>query len=155
MDNHAAELIRQLDLAPHPEGGHYRRVYASQRRDAPGSERPALTAIRFLLAQGEASRWHRVDGDEAWHWQAGDALELLTYDDTSGVFERRKLSAHGQGGEPMLVVPSGIWQAARALGRFTLVGCSVSPGFIWGGFELAAADGLLAARLRQLDAWID
>ncbi|MCC8535463.1 cupin domain-containing protein [Xanthomonas axonopodis pv. poinsettiicola] len=146
----AAALIRSLALAPHPEGGHFRRIYASARQviDA-GRARPALTAIRFLLAAGECSAWHRVDAEETWHWQQGDALELLVYDEASGQLQRLILDA-AERGEPMQVVPAGQWQAARSLGDFTLVGCTVSPGFIWDGFALLDATSPLAAHLATL-----
>ncbi|RXR08487.1 cupin domain-containing protein [Pseudoxanthomonas composti] len=135
--NAASELIAQLALAPHPEGGHYRRTYVSQAevcRD--GQSRPALTAIAFLLAQGERSAWHRVDAEEAWHWQQGAPLELRIFDPVTGHLQRLQLDAASHGGPAMAVVPSGCWQAARTLGAFTLVACTVSPGFVWEGFAL-------------------
>lgn len=147
----AANLIRSLELAPHPEGGHFRRVYASARQVTEGAQtRPALTAIRFLLAAGEFSAWHRVDAEESWHWQQGDALELSIYDEASGQLQRLILDA-AERGEPMHVVPAGCWQAARSLGDFTLVGCTVSPGFVWEGFALLDGASLLAAHLASLD----
>ncbi|MCC4616542.1 cupin domain-containing protein [Xanthomonas campestris pv. asclepiadis] len=147
----AATLIRSLELAPHPEGGHFRRVYASARQvTESGQPRPALTAIRFLLAAGESSAWHRVDAEESWHWQQGDALELSIYDEASGQLQRLILDAAGRG-EPMHVVPAGCWQAARSLGDFTLVGCTVSPGFVWEGFALLDGASPLAAHLASLD----
>ncbi|GAE50216.1 cupin domain-containing protein [Xanthomonas arboricola] len=147
----AASLIRSLELAPHPEGGHFRRVYASARQVTDGSQpRPALTAIRFLLAAGECSAWHRVDAEESWHWQQGDALELSIYDEASGQLQRLILDA-AERGEPMHVVPAGCWQAARSLGDFTLVGCTVSPGFVWEGFALLDGASPLAAHLASLD----
>lgn len=147
MHPRATELIEQLQLQPHPEGGHYRRVYESASRLVHGGvPRPLMTAIRFLLAAGERSAWHRVDADEAWHWQEGDALELLIFDETSGV-QTIRLGAQARGGCAMHVVPAGAWQAARALGDYTLVGCTVSPGFVWEGFELLTEDSPFAASL--------
>ncbi|MBV6850856.1 cupin domain-containing protein [Xanthomonas euvesicatoria] len=146
----AAALIRSLDLAPHPEGGHYRRVHASAREVTDnGKTRPAMTAIRFLLSAGECSAWHRVDAEETWHWQLGDALELLTYDTCTEQVQRVIVDA-AERGEPMHVVPAGCWQAARSLGDFTLVGCTVSPGFVWEGFALLDKASPLAARLATL-----
>ncbi|AYO95243.1 MULTISPECIES: cupin domain-containing protein [Xanthomonas] len=146
----AAALIRSLDLAPHPEGGHYRRVHASARQVTDnGQTRPAMTAIRFLLSAGECSAWHRVDAEETWHWQLGDALELLTYDTCTEQVQRVIVDA-AERGEPMHVVPAGCWQAARSLGDFTLVGCTVSPGFVWEGFALLDKASPLAARLATL-----
>lgn len=147
----AANLIRSLELAPHPEGGHFRRVYASARQVTEGGQpRPGLTAIRFLLAAGESSAWHRVDAEEVWHWQQGDELELSIYDEASGQLQRLILDA-AERGEPMHVVPAGCWQAARSLGDFTLVGCTVSPGFVWEGFALLDGASPLAAHLASLD----
>ncbi|KGE51950.1 cupin domain-containing protein [Xanthomonas axonopodis pv. vasculorum] len=146
----AAALIRSLDLAPHPEGGHYRRVYASARQVTDnGQPRPAMTAIRFLLSTGECSAWHRVDADEAWHWQLGDALELLIYDTCTEQLQRVIVDA-AERGEPMHVVPAGCWQTARSLGDFTLMGCTVSPGFVWEGFALLDEASPLAAHLATL-----
>ncbi|MBV6841968.1 cupin domain-containing protein [Xanthomonas euvesicatoria] len=146
----AAALIRSLDLAPHPEGGHYRRTHASARQVTDnGQTRPAMTAIRFLLSAGECSAWHRVDAEETWHWQLGDALELLIYDTCTEQVQRVIVDA-AERGEPMHVVPAGCWQAARSLGDFTLVGCTVSPGFVWEGFALLDKASPLAARLATL-----
>ncbi|MFA4578310.1 cupin domain-containing protein [Xanthomonas perforans] len=146
----AAALIRSLDLAPHPEGGHYRRIHASARQVTDnGQTRPAMTAIRFLLSAGECSAWHRVDAEETWHWQLGDALELLIYDPCTEQVQRVIVDAADRG-EPMHVVPAGCWQAARSLGDFTLVGCTVSPGFVWEGFALLDKASPLAARLATL-----
>lgn len=146
----AAALIRSLDLAPHPEGGHYRRIHASARQVTDnGQTRPAMTAIRFLLSAGECSAWHRVDAEETWHWQLGDALELLIYDTCTEQVQRVIVDA-AERGEPMHVVPAGCWQAARSLGDFTLVACTVSPGFVWEGFALLDKASPLAARLATL-----
>ncbi len=146
----AAALIRSLDLAPHPEGGHYRRIHASARQVTDnGQTRPAMTAIRFLLSAGECSAWHRVDAEETWHWQLGDALELLIYDTCTEQVQRVIVDA-AERGEPMHVVPACCWQAARSIGDFTLVGCTVSPGFVWEGFALLDKASPLAARLATL-----
>jgi predicted cupin superfamily sugar epimerase len=152
MNETAADLIARLDLKPHPEGGHYRRIYESSTRN---NGRPAVTGIRFLLAAGEASRWHRVDGDECWHWQQGGVLELLTFDERGGGLQRQLLGSDTADIQPMRVVPAGVWQAARPLGEFTLVACTVSPGFAWEGFQLMASDDPSAASLRDAGAWFD
>jgi predicted cupin superfamily sugar epimerase len=130
----AADIIRILDLKPHPEGGHYRETF----RDTAtvGAGRVASTAIYFLLAAGEVSRWHRVDAAEGWHWHAGAPLALTIVDDAG----RRDLilSADLVAGErPQAVVPVRAWQQARSLGAWTLVGCTVAPGFEFAGFEMA------------------
>jgi uncharacterized protein len=134
----AAEMIRALDLKPHPEGGHYRQTFQDTRTDANG--RAASTAIYFLLARGERSHWHRVDAVEIWHYHAGAPLVLEMADQT-GAVRRMKLGPDiAMGERPQGVVPIGHWQAAESLGDWTLVGCTVAPGFQFAGFEMAAPD---------------
>ena len=128
-DGPAEAIIAALQLAPHPEGGWYRETY---RGDAPRGGRAAITAIYYLLRAGERSHWHRVDAAEIWHWYAGDTLELRVERDTV-----RLGSDLGAGERPQAVVPPFAWQAARSLGAWTLVGCTVSPAFEFAGFELA------------------
>ena len=130
MCSEADRLIQLLDLKPHPEGGHFRETF----RDcgpAPAG-RAHSTAITFLLKAGEVSRWHRVDVAEVWHFYRGAPLEL-----------RIGKQVHILGNDideaqaPQIVVPAGAWQAARSLGDYTLVGCTVAPGFAFEHFELA------------------
>jgi hypothetical protein len=131
----AAEIVRLLDLAPHPEGGHYRETF----RDAPGPDgRARSTAIYFLLAAGERSHWHRVDAVETWHWHAGAPLDLAVSTDGRAVARHRLGGDLRSGERPQAVVPAGAWQSARSLGAWTLVGCTVAPGFEFAGFVLAA-----------------
>lgn len=126
-------VIAALGLRPHPEGGHYREMW---RAPAPEGERPAGTAILFLLTAGERSHWHRVDAAETWHWHAGAALTLRL---SAGRGESAiRLGPDLSAGESLLGhVPPGIWQAAESLGAWTLVSCTVCPGFRFEGFELA------------------
>jgi uncharacterized protein len=132
----ADEIIRLLDLKPHPEGGHYRQTFRDAR--VVGEGRAASTAIYFLLARGERSHWHRVDAAEVWHFYAGAPLALEIAEN-----ERRELITLGSdlaaGERPQGVVPAHAWQAARSLGDWTLVGCTVAPGFEFAKFELAPA----------------
>ena len=134
----AREVATLLGLAPHPEGGHFRETFRDGNRRADG--RAASTAIYYLLADGEVSRWHRVDAAEVWHWYAGAPLAL----DIAAAGQPRQRStlgpdlAHGQ--RPQLVVPARAWQSARSLGAWTLVGCTVAPGFEMSRFELAPED---------------
>ena len=130
----AEEIIRALDLKPHPEGGHYRETF----RDAQAvGGRAVSTAIYYLLKAGETSHWHRVDAAEIWHFYAGDALELSLSRD-GDASEAIVLGPGILRGERLqLVVPAGFWQSAKPLGRFTLVGCTVAPGFEFKGFEMA------------------
>lgn len=147
MTPRARQLIADLQLAPHPEGGYFRRIHESVTTlESNGRLRPALTAIAFLLAAGETSRWHRVDADECWHWQDGDALELRVFDPVLDTMTVHALDRFDRG-QPMHVVPAGHWQSARALGEHALVCCTVSPGFVWEGFELLRDDDPLARRL--------
>jgi predicted cupin superfamily sugar epimerase len=133
----AAEVIRRLDLKPHPEGGHFRETFRDARSVDGG--RAASTAIYFLLARGERSHWHRVDAAEVWHFYAGAAL-LLEIATPDGTIERATLGAGLAAGErPQAVVPARAWQAAQTCGDWTLVGCTVAPGFDFIGFELAPA----------------
>ena len=133
----AEEIIRLLDLAPHPEGGWYRETW---RAEAPDGQRAAGTAIYFLLSAEQFSHWHRVDAAEIWHWYAGAPLVLslsANGEDAQAVILGPEL---GTGQRPQHVVPAGSWQSATSLGAWTLVGCTVSPGFEFAGFELAPPD---------------
>jgi len=133
----ADDVIRLLDLAPHPEGGHYRETF----RDAAaaGSGRAASTAIYFLLKAGEISRWHRVDAAEVWHWYAGAPLALAIVEGKER-HDVRLGPGLAAGERPQAVVPAHAWQQAQSLGAWTLAGCTVAPGFEFAGFELAAED---------------
>lgn len=134
----APEIIERLGLRPHPEGGWFGETW---REPAPDGERPAGTAIHFLLAAGERSHWHRVDATEIWHFHGGAPLELTTSDGDAGPVMTRHLGMDLLAGErPQAVVPAGSWQAARSLGAWSLVGCTVAPGFDFAGFELAPTD---------------
>ena len=134
----AASIIAELGLLPHPEGGHYRETWRSEVVTA---ERASGTAIYYLLQAGERSRWHRVDATEIWHYYAGDPLELsIAAGSGTEPAQRHVLGAALEAGQrPQVIVPLGDWQSAATLGAWTLVGCTVSPGFRFEGFELAAA----------------
>lgn len=131
----AAEIIRRLDLKPHPEGGHYRETFRDPRQI---DGRAASTAILFLLARGERSHWHSIDAVEIWHYYAGALLKLSLVDGATE--EIIRLGADIAAGEvPQVTVPARAWQAAESLGDWTLTGCTVAPGFTFEGFELAPA----------------
>jgi uncharacterized protein len=133
----ARDIIALLDLKPHPEGGHYRQTWKA---DAPQGVRAAGTAIYFLLAEGEVSHWHRVDAGEIWHWHRGAPIELTLSADGAKV-ETVTLGPDLIAGErPQIIVEKGVWQTAKSLGAWTLVSCTVSPGFEFQGFELAPPD---------------
>lgn len=129
-------LIDALGLRPHPEGGWFAETW---REPATRGERAASSAIYYLLRAGEESRWHRVDATEIWHHYAGDPLEIrLARAESGSAAEPRILGMDLAAGQrPQIVVPAGWWQAARPLGTWTLVGCTVAPGFEFGGFEMA------------------
>jgi len=131
----AEEVIRLLELKPHPEGGHYRETFRDDRGDG---TRAASTAIYFLLAAGEVSRWHRVDAAELWHWHAGAPLALSMAPPNGCSVEIRLGPDLAAGERPQGVVAAGYWQSARSLGAWTLLGCTVAPGFLFEKFELAA-----------------
>ncbi len=141
MHARATELIRTLGLKPHPEGGHYLEVFRSSRIIPVGDgRRPAATHIFFLLAEGEHSRWHRLASDELWQWYEGSPLELRTVPHRDPRLVVRRLGSLDSGSLPVVDVPAGIWQAARPLGPYALVGCTVAPGFDFADFELLADD---------------
>lgn len=133
----AAEIRERLQLQPHPEGGWYRETFRDDAGPG-GGKRAASTAIFFLLERGEVSAWHRVrDAAEAWHWHAGATLQLQIAEQ-GGPYETRLLGMDLAAGElPRAVVPAGHWQTARSLGDWTLVGCTVAPGFEFAQFEMA------------------
>ncbi len=134
----AADVIRLLDLRPHPEGGHYRETFRDIRMVDGG--RAASTAIYFLLGKGERSAWHRIDAVEVWHWYAGAALNLSVTEPSGDTATVRLGPDLAAGERPQAVVPAGAWQAAESLGAWTLAGCTVAPGFSFAGFELAPPD---------------
>ena len=133
MTGEADRIIRRLRLKPHPEGGHYRETF----RDAAARGRAHSTAIYFLLKRGEESRWHRIDAAEIWHFYAGAPLALSIR--KSGRAVRHILGNDlTKKQQPQIVVPAHTWQRARSLGDYTLVGCTVAPGFEFEKFEIAA-----------------
>ncbi|PZA11211.1 cupin [Rhodopseudomonas palustris] len=134
MSLSAAEVIARFGLQPHPEGGHYRETFRDARCDAAG--RSYSTAIHFLLRAGERSHWHRIDAVEVWHYYAGAPLALqIAGDDGARVVMLGPDLGAGQ--QPQAIVPPHAWQAAESTGDWTLVGCTVAPGFDFAGFELA------------------
>jgi len=134
----AAQIIARLELKPHPEGGHYRETFRDKRVDGQG--RAFSTAIYFLLARGERSHWHRVDAVDTWHYYAGDALTLRIAHDGCTEHTVRLGPDVSAGERPQAIVPAQAWQAAEPTGDWTLVGCTVAPGFEFAGFELAKPD---------------
>lgn len=133
----AAEIIKTLNMEPHPEGGYYIQTF----RDEQGAPRGASTAIYYLLEKGQRSHWHKVtDASEVWLWHAGDALELNISNDG------HKSTSHilgmdlKAGERPQCIVKANAWQSAAPLGDWTLVSCTVAPGFEFSSFEMAPPD---------------
>lgn len=151
-DNARADwLIRELQLEPHPEGGFYRQLYRSESAVSPADDRAvraSLTTIYFLLRAGQHSRWHRVRSDEVWHFYEGDPLELLIADPRVSAILPVTLGPVGNG-DPVHVVPADWWQAARPLGRYALVGCTVAPGFVFEDFGFLRDHAAGVASLRS------
>ncbi len=138
----AEAIIARLGLSPHPEGGHYRQTWVGPEVNG----RTSGTAIFFLLKAGERSHWHRVDADEIWLWHAGSPLMLLRAETPHGA-EALTLGPDVLGGDdPQVVIPAGWWQAATARAGWALVSCTVSPGFRFDGFDLAAPDFAIAIK---------
>jgi uncharacterized protein len=138
LSTSADDLVRQLDLSPHPEGGWYRETFRDTRLSSEG--RAASTAIYFLLKAGEASHWHRVDATEIWLWHAGAPLALSISIDGEESHSHRLGLDLASGERPQAVVPARAWQSAQSLGAWTLVSCVVAPGFEFSAFEMAAPD---------------
>jgi predicted cupin superfamily sugar epimerase len=134
----AADIIARLELKPHPEGGHYRETFRDVRTDPQGRSRS--TAIYYLLARGERSHWHRIDAVEIWHYYSGAALTLKIANEGCGPHTVTLGPDVTAGERPQAIVPAGAWQAAESNGDWTLMGCTVAPGFEFASFELAKAD---------------
>jgi predicted cupin superfamily sugar epimerase len=148
------QLIEQLELQPHPEGGFYRQIFRSSLEVLPRDGRqgrPALTTIYFLLPDGAHSRWHRVRSDEVWHFYEGAPLGLWQLSPDLERLDRITLGPFGDERRPVHVVPADAWQAARSSGAYTLAGCSVGPGFVFEDFDMMRQDSREAARVR--DRW--
>lgn len=128
----ADEIIARLDLAPHPEGGHYRQTWVAENHG-----RASGTCIYFLLRAGESSHWHRVDATEIWLFHSGAPLVLSLAETAQGPARDHLLTSDLTVGAPQIIVPENHWQAARSTGEYTLVSCTVSPGFEFSGFTLA------------------
>ena len=152
MHPRARQLIEDLQLQPHPEGGFYREIFRSEGRVWPADVRPArsaLTTIYFLLPAGTHSRWHRVASDEVWHLYEGEPLELLVTNPDLTLAESSYCSERARMTGPVRAVPAGWWQAARPCSDYSLVGCTVAPGFEFEDFSFMRG-APEAERLRAL-----
>jgi predicted cupin superfamily sugar epimerase len=147
----AAGLIAGLGLLPHPEGGYYGELYRSNAMVLPADgrgPRAALTTIYFLLTGDTVSRWHRVQSDEVWHFYEGAPLDLWLASPGADAVNQQRLGPLAGAQRPVCTVPLGWWQAARSTGAYTLVGCTVGPGFEFSDFALAADQPGVARALR-------
>jgi predicted cupin superfamily sugar epimerase len=135
----ARTLIDRLSLKPHPEGGWYREIFRSPVNvQTSRGERSAITTIYYLLEAGQLSRWHAVDADEIWHFYCGAPLELLAYRPETRKLDRTVLASPTTPGDSVGVIQANVWQAARSLGDYSLVGCSVGPGFDFADFRFVS-----------------
>jgi hypothetical protein len=158
MHPDAAFLIEKLQLRPHPEGGFYREIFRSDATVRAADERgarPALTTIYFLLPAHAHSRWHRVRSDEVWHLYDGGPLELWTAAPALDAVERVLLGPAATSAGPVQTVAAGQWQAARALDRFVLAGCTVGPGFDFADFSFLRDDPDALARLTRIGGGLE
>jgi uncharacterized protein len=172
VDARARELIDILKLERHPEGGYYREIFRSMHEvrvpapagapgtpasDTPATDTPAppmsrsaITTIYFLLVDGELSGWHSVASDEIWHHIEGAPAELIEVSFATSSIQRHRVGPLGDGAAPVATIPAGHWQTARTLGTYTLVGCTVGPGFEFEDFKLLNDDPDAKERLRRL-----
>jgi predicted cupin superfamily sugar epimerase len=154
MHKRAENLIRDLGLQPHPEGGYFREIFRSRQQVQPSDERSArsaLTTIYFLLTKGQYGRWHRVASDEVWHFYEGDPLEVYWIDDRD-VVHQEVLGADGSNAHRMCVVPAACWQAARPLGEYSFLGIDVAPGFEFQDFEMISERSAALPHIASLRA---
>ena len=151
MQRRAAHLVHHLRLEPHPEGGFFRQLFRSSEAVTPADRRgtrAALTTIYFLLPEDDVSRWHRVASDEVWHFYEGAPLEIWTVTPDLSELSVARLGQIEKDAEPVTVVRAGWWQAARPTGDYSLVGCSVAPGFEFSDFALARDLDAVATALK-------
>jgi predicted cupin superfamily sugar epimerase len=151
VSDRPAALVALLGLSPHPEGGYYGEVFRSTARvaadDGRGARR-AVTTIYFLLPQGAVSRWHRIRSDEVWHFYEGEPLDLWIASPEGTLVRQYRLGPLDGEQSPVQTVPGGHWQAARPRGRYSLVGCTVAPGFEFQDFTLLGEEPEVEAALR-------
>jgi uncharacterized protein len=148
----SSQLIRDLHLQPHPEGGWFREIHRSTQAVHADDARPsrsAITLIYFLLDEAGHSRWHRVTSDEVWQHVEGAPLELLRVDPALRELEITRVGALADAAEPVRVIPAHHWQAARTTGAYTLVACAVGPGFDFADFAMLADHPHEADQLRR------
>ena len=154
MHNRAKQLISDFKLQRHPEGGYFREIFRSAHKVQPSDKRSgrcALTTIYFLLTKSQHGRWHRVASDEVWHFYEGDPLEVY-WIDSQEVVHQEVLGTGVSNAHPMCVVPAGCWQAAKPLGEYSLLGCTVAPGFEFQDLEMLSEGSEVLAHITSLRA---
>ena len=138
--------VNYLKLSKHPEGGYYRETYRSQYSITPEGypgERNVSTSIYYLLGQNDFSSFHRLKSDEIWHFYYGDSARIHMIDQ-EGKYQIRDVGSNPEAGEAFQVlIPSNTWFAAETLGEYSLVGCTVAPGFDFSDFNLSGRDNML------------
>lgn len=138
----AEELISILHLEPHPEGGAFKETYRSSVQARTQNERSVGTAIYFLIRHGRATAWHKVTSDEIYHFYCGAPAELSVIS-PEGVMSKQTLGTDVQNRErPQILIPANYWQSVSSLGEYTLMGCTVSPGFDFSDFEMIEIEQL-------------
>jgi predicted cupin superfamily sugar epimerase len=158
MTPRAAARIDQLRLEPHPEGGYYREVFraeAAVQPDDDRTDRAAVTTIYFLLTADDHSAWHQLRSDEVWHFYEGAPLDLYRMEPTFDTVQRLRLGPVDPIARPVAVIPAGAWQAARSTGAYTLVGCTMGPGFDGADFRLLRDTPKVDAFRAAQPGWTD
>ncbi len=144
-------IVEELDLKPHPEGGFYKETYRSSgvisKNSLPikfSGDRNYYTAIYFLLTSDNFSAFHRIKQDEIWHYYQGDPLYVHIIDKDGRYVQQEIGLDFKNGAVPQFMVPAGCWFASSVKNKnsYSLVGCTVSPGFDFNDFELAQRDKL-------------
>jgi uncharacterized protein len=152
MDNRALTLINVLELSPHPEGGYYKEMYRSEttvHSSHAEAMRNGLTDIYFLLISGQISRFHRVLHDEIWHLYEGAPLVIVEIEANGLEMCEVRLEGHGPLPKFKHCVKGGNWQAAYSTGEYTLVGCTVAPGFDFTDFTFLSQEAELQSTVLE------
>ena len=139
MQRRAKELIELFRLSKHPEGGYFREVYRSEGKSTvtvDGEQRCWLTDIYFLLTENDISRFHRLRYDEVWHFYEGAPLSLIEIHPVSLDMHTVTIGQPGSFLSYKHHVKANVWQSATSQGPYSLIGCTVGPGFEYDDFEM-------------------
>jgi len=138
MSDRSKDLIRELNLKKHPEGGYYRETFRSSLKiKSPTTNKiyNALTDIYFLLLENSISRFHRIKHDEVWHFYEGAPLILFEFNSKENILKKHIIGKLKKT-DYKVVIKADNWQAAYSTGMYSLVGCTVAPGFAFKDFEM-------------------